>query len=73
MAIGWRDRITVEPGKRGGQPLIRGMRLSVRDVLEYLGSGMTIEEIQADFPELTREDVYAAMAYAAEHLAPAAS
>ena len=56
--------ITVEPGKRGGQPCVRGMRITVRDVLEYLAGGMTVEELLADFPELTPEDVRACFAYA---------
>lgn len=65
--------ITVEPGKRGGQPCVRGMRITVRDVLEYLAGGMTVEELLADFPELTPEDVRACFAYAAGQLArPAA-
>jgi uncharacterized protein (DUF433 family) len=56
--------ITVEPGKRSGQPCIRGMRITVRDVLEYLAGGMSVEELLADFPELTEADVRAALAYA---------
>jgi uncharacterized protein (DUF433 family) len=60
--------ITVEPGKRGGQPCIRGMRMTVKDVLEYLAGGMTVEELLSDFPELTVEDVRACFAYAALHL-----
>ena len=60
--------ITVEPGKRSGQPCIRGMRLAVRDVLEYLAGGMTVDEVLADFPELTRDDIRACLAYAADHL-----
>jgi uncharacterized protein (DUF433 family) len=47
--------ITVEPGKRSGQPCVRGMRITVRDVLEYLAGGMTIDELLADFPELASE------------------
>jgi uncharacterized protein (DUF433 family) len=58
--------ITVEPGKRSGQPCIRGMRITVRDVLEYLAGGMTVDELLADFPELTPEDVRACLAYAAD-------
>jgi uncharacterized protein (DUF433 family) len=58
--------ITIEPGKRGGRPCIRGMRITVYDVLSYLASGMTTEQILADFPYLTREDVQACLAYAAE-------
>jgi uncharacterized protein (DUF433 family) len=60
--------ITVEPGKRSGQPCIRGMRITVRDVLEYLAGGMTVDELLADFPELTPEDVRACLAYAADQL-----
>jgi uncharacterized protein (DUF433 family) len=62
----WRSRITTEPGKLGGMPCVRGMRISVADVLEYLASGMTIPEILADFPYLEREDILACLAYAAE-------
>ena len=58
--------ITVEPGKRGGKPCIRGLRITVYDVLEYLASGMTESEILADFPDLTREDIRACLAFAAE-------
>lgn len=61
----WRALITVEPNKLGGKPCIRGMRISVADVLEYLASGMIIEEILADFPDLTRDDILACLAYAA--------
>jgi uncharacterized protein (DUF433 family) len=60
--------ITVEPGKRSGQPCIRGMRITVRDILEYLAGGMTVDELLADFPELTAEDVRACFAYAAGQL-----
>jgi uncharacterized protein (DUF433 family) len=62
----WRSRITIEPGKRSGQPCIRGMRITVQDVLEYLAGGMTAEEVLADFPELTTEDLQACLAFAAE-------
>ena len=58
--------ITVEPGKRGGKPCIRGFRITVYDVLEYLASGMTEAEILADFPDLTREDIRACLAFAAD-------
>lgn len=61
--------ITVEPGKRGGKPCIRGLRITVYDVLEYLASGMTEPEILADFPDLTRDDIRACLAIAAERLA----
>ncbi len=65
--------ITIEPGKRSGQPCIRGMRITVRDVLEYLAGGMTVEEVLADFPELTIDDIRACFAFAAGQLArPAA-
>jgi uncharacterized protein (DUF433 family) len=57
--------ITIEPGKRSGQPCIRGMRITVRDVLEYLAGGMSVEELLDDFPELTVDDVRACLAYAA--------
>ena len=57
--------ITIEPGKRGGRPCIRGMRITVYDVLDYLAGGMTHEEILADFPALKAEDVQAAIAFAA--------
>jgi uncharacterized protein (DUF433 family) len=58
--------ITIEPGKRSGKPCIRGMRITASDVLEYLASGMTEEEILNDFPELTREDIRACLAFAAD-------
>ncbi|CAA9409256.1 MAG: hypothetical protein AVDCRST_MAG64-2185 [uncultured Phycisphaerae bacterium] len=60
--------ITVEPGKRSGQPCVRGMRITVRDVLEYLAGGMTIPELLDEFPELTAEDVRACLAYAASQI-----
>jgi uncharacterized protein (DUF433 family) len=62
----WRSRITIEPGKRGGKPCIRGLRMTVYDILEYLASGMSEDEILADFPNLEREDIRAALAFAAE-------
>jgi len=62
----YRERVTIEPGKRGGKPCIRGMRMTVYDVLEYLASGMTPTEILADFPYLTAEDIQACLAYAAD-------
>lgn len=62
----YRDFITIEPGKRGGKPAIRGMRITVQDVLEYLAGGTSEEEILADFPELTREDIRACLAFAAD-------
>ena len=51
------QHLTLEPGKRGGKPCVRGLRITVTDVLEYLASGMSVEEILADFPDLTAEDV----------------
>lgn len=62
----YRDYITVEPKKRGGKPCVRGLRITVYEVLEYLASEMTIEEILEDFPDLTREDLKACIAYAAD-------
>ena len=64
--MNYRDIITIEPGKRRGQPCIRGMRITVFDVLEYLASGMTQQEILDDFPELTRADILACLAFAAD-------
>ncbi|MBK8979704.1 MAG: DUF433 domain-containing protein [Planctomycetes bacterium] len=60
------ERITVEPDKRGGKPCVRGMRIAVVDVLDYLASGMTHQEILADFPELTEEDILACLKFAAD-------
>lgn len=62
----WRTRISVEPGKRSGRPCVRGLRITVFDVLSYLASGMTTQEILSDFPSLTVEDNQACLAYAAE-------
>lgn len=59
------DRITIEPDKRGGKPCIRGMRITVYDVLGYLASGMSEAEILADFPYLEPEDIRASLAFAA--------
>jgi uncharacterized protein (DUF433 family) len=59
------ERITIEPGKRSGKPCIRGMRITVYDVLSYLASGMTYQEILEDFPYLTQEDILACLSYAA--------
>jgi uncharacterized protein (DUF433 family) len=58
--------ITIEPGKRSGKPCIRGMRITVQDVLEYLAGGMTEDEILRDFSELTRDDIKACLAFAAD-------
>lgn len=62
----YRKRITIEPGKRSGKPCIRSLRITVYDVLGYLASGMTYDEVLADFPELEREDILACLAFAAE-------
>lgn len=62
----YRDYITIEPGKRSGKPCIRGMRITVYDVLSYLAAGMKTAEILEDFPELTEEDILACLAYAAD-------
>jgi uncharacterized protein (DUF433 family) len=62
----YREIITIEPGKRSGKPCIRGMRMTVYDVLEYLASGMSQEELLEDFPYLTREDILACLAFAAD-------
>jgi uncharacterized protein (DUF433 family) len=58
--------ITIEPGKRGGKPCIRGLRITVSDVLEYLASGMSEDDVLRDFPDLTREDIRACLAFAAD-------
>jgi uncharacterized protein (DUF433 family) len=58
--------ITIEPGKRSGKPCIRGMRMTVTDVLEYLAAGMTEKEILEEFPDLTAEDIRACLAFAAD-------
>lgn len=64
MSTDYRGIITVEPGKRGGRPCIRGMRITVHDVLSYLAAGMTRDEILADFPYLTAEDIQACLSNA---------
>ena len=60
------DRITIDPAKRGGKPCIRGLRITVYDILEYLASGMTEDGILKDFPDLTREDIRACLEFAAD-------
>ena len=62
----YKHLITIEPGKRGGKPCIRGLRITVYDVLEYLAAGMTPEEIVRGFPDLTIEDIRACLAFAAD-------
>ena len=66
VRMNYEHLITVEPGKRSGKPCIRGLRITVYDVLEYLASGMSEDEILADFSELTREDIRACLAFAAD-------
>lgn len=66
MNVPYQSIITIEPGKRGGKPCIRGMRITVYDVLSYLAAGMTTEEILADFPYLTGDDIRACLSYAAD-------
>jgi uncharacterized protein (DUF433 family) len=62
----YQDVITIEPGKRGGRPTIRGMRITVSDVLGWLAAGMSHEQIVADYPELTENDIRGCLAYAAD-------
>ncbi len=65
MSVDYKCIITMGPGRHSGQPCIRGMRITVYDVLEYLAGGMSVEEVLHDFPELTREDILACFAFAA--------
>ena len=58
--------LSIDPGKRGGSPCIRGLRITVYDILEYLASGMTEDQILADFPDLTSEDIRACLSFAAD-------
>ena len=62
----WQGIITLEPGKRGGRPCVRNMRITVADVLGWLAAGMTHAEILSDYPELTEEDIRACLSYAAD-------
>jgi uncharacterized protein (DUF433 family) len=64
--VRYQDIITIEPGKRGGRPCIRGTRIAVSDVLGWLATGMSHGEIIADFPELTDQDILASLAFAAD-------
>ena len=66
VIVSYSDIITIEPGKRGGKPCIRGMRITVYDVLSYLAAGMSQAEIIADFPYLTEQDILACLSYAAD-------
>jgi uncharacterized protein (DUF433 family) len=63
--VDYRKIITIEPGKRGGKPCIRGMRITVGDILGWLSIGMSYQEIIDDFPELTNDDIMAALSFAA--------
>lgn len=65
--IDYTQIITLEPGKRSGKPCIRGLRITVYDVLSYLAAGMTYDEILSDFPMLTLDDILACLSYAADH------
>jgi uncharacterized protein (DUF433 family) len=64
--IDYQKHITIEPGKRSGKPCIRGLRITVFDVLNMLADGMSHEEILDDFPKLTQDDIYACLSYAAD-------
>jgi uncharacterized protein (DUF433 family) len=64
--MNYENLITIDPGKRGGKPCIRGLRITVYDVLEYLASEMSEEQILRDFPDLTPEDIRACLAFAAD-------
>lgn len=64
--MNYKDYITFDPNKRGGKPCVRGLRITVYEVLEYLASDMSEDEILADFPDLTREDLKACIAFAAD-------
>ena len=64
--VNYKNHITLEPGKRSGKPCIRGLRITVYDILNMLADGMSTEEIIDDFPKLTKEDVLACLAYAAD-------
>jgi uncharacterized protein (DUF433 family) len=64
--IDYKQIITIEPGKRGGKPCIRGMRITVSEILGWLAAGMTVQDILNDFDELTEKDIYAALSYAAD-------
>jgi uncharacterized protein (DUF433 family) len=64
--MNYQDVITIEPGKRGGRPCVRGLRIAVADVLGWLAAGMSEQEILADYPELTESDIRACLAFAAD-------
>ena len=64
--MSYAERLTIDPAKRGGKPCIRGLRITVYDVLDYLAGGMTEDQILVDFPELERDDIRACLAFAAD-------
>ena len=64
--MNYRERIAIDPAIRSGKPCIKGTRITVADVFDYLGSGMTVEEILADFPDLEAEDIRACYSFAAD-------
>jgi len=66
METNYKQIITIEPGKRNGKPCIRGMRITVYDILSYLAAGMSSQEVKEDFPEITDEDIRACLSYAAD-------
>lgn len=66
MSASYQGIVTIEPGKRGGRASIRGMRIAVADILGWLAAGMSHQEILSDYPELTEDDIRAALAYAAD-------
>jgi uncharacterized protein (DUF433 family) len=66
--VDYHDIITIEPAKRFGKPCIRGMRITVGDILGWLASGMSPEQIRQDFPEITEDDIRAALAFASDFL-----
>jgi uncharacterized protein (DUF433 family) len=68
MALDWHERISVDPNMHDGRATIRGMRITVQDVLDHLGSGMSMDDVLSDFPELTAQDIQASIAYAAEQM-----
>ena len=61
--MNWQDYISITPGVRSGKPCVKGTRITVSDVLEYLAGGMSVDEVLADFPELTIEDIRASLAF----------
>jgi len=63
--MNWQERISVNPGVRSGKPCVKGTRITVYDVLEYLAGGMTEDQILADFPDITRDDIRACLGFAA--------